>query len=102
MSVYVDRLRQTPLYWLRKAFGWRYKTYCHLFADSDGELFDFATTKLGLSMEWLQGTVGGNPPHYDLTENKRVLAIKFGAVNLSDEKLVQFIKQRRALHDHTS
>lgn len=72
MSVYVD----SPFPTAPKP-GWRYKSACHMTADTFAELHEMAD-KLGLKRSWFQN----HPryPHYDLTKNKRKQAIAAGAV----------------------
>ena len=70
----VDRLRPcipTPI--------WRWDRSCHLFADTLKELHNFEK-HLGLR----KGYLHDKPrfPHYDLTANKRKLAIKMGAIEI--------------------
>lgn len=47
-------------------------------ADTEEELIAFATLKLGMRRSWLQRYPSG--VHFDLTDNKRTLAIRAGAV----------------------
>jgi hypothetical protein len=69
--VYVDELREhdTPL---------RFKIWCHMTADSLGELHEMAE-KIGMRREWFQLSRKG-VPHYDLPAEKRDLALLYGAV----------------------
>jgi hypothetical protein len=67
--IYVDSLIEYNV------FG--HKLWCHLLADTEDELHIFAK-RLGLKKEWCQKS-GKRDVHYDLTENKRRLAIKLGA-----------------------
>lgn len=53
---------------------------CHLTADTEEELHAFAA-RLGLRRAWFQAK--STTPHYDLTESKRELALKLGAVFVS-------------------
>lgn len=75
MSVYVD-LAIHP---------WRGKMWCHLMADSLTELHEFAA-KLGLKREWFQPPPKASSPHYDVTESKRVQAVKLGAIELEERE----------------
>lgn len=90
--IYVDQLRD---------WGWRLRgkrsSSCHLVADTEAELHPFAQ-RLGLKHAWFQGK---NVPHYDLTPNKRALALKHGAKELSNREFVQFYqsRSREANHD---
>jgi hypothetical protein len=54
-----------------------YYTFCHLTADTKEELISFAE-QLGLREEYIQESRNGTL-HFDLTKNKRFLAIKLGA-----------------------
>lgn len=75
--VYVDRLFPTIPY-----YRWRHSEACHLWADTVGELHQFAK-RLDLRHSWFQDAT---VKHYDLTPNKRLQALHAGAVesNLRD------------------
>ncbi len=72
MAVYVDDHRSPR--------PGRFQGWSHLAADSDEELHVFAT-KIGLKREWFRPHVIMN--HYDVSERKRVEAIKAGAVPMT-------------------
>jgi len=72
--VYVDRLQRTRR---PPKQAWLYYTFCHLTADTKEELISFAE-QLGLREEYIQESRNGTL-HFDLTKNKRKLAIKLGA-----------------------
>lgn len=82
--IYVDGLRN---------WGWvlrRKRTEsCHLVADTLAELHAFAK-RLGLKRAWFQSL---SYPHYDLTPNKRALAVKLDAKELSNSSFVQHIRK---------
>lgn len=87
MSVYVD--------WLQKSLpskNWPYSHHCHLLADTEKELHEFALS-IRMKRSWFQNK---NRPHYDLTKGMRTVAIKNGAVEITDNKmwLRIFRKQR--------
>ena len=73
--VYVDRLQRTKH---NKYTAYNYYAFCHLTADSLEELLEFAD-KLELRGEWLQESRSGIA-HFDITLNKRKLALKLGAI----------------------
>ena len=75
MAVYVDWIQTTI-----PNKNWPYKEGCHLMADTERELHGFAVSVLGLKRNWFQSHT--KYPHYDLTRNKRRLAIKHGAVEI--------------------
>ena len=65
MGVYVDELNRYPK-------GW----FCHMFADSDDELHEFAA-KIGLKREWAHFHAGVTKIlHYDLVPAKRSKALQ--------------------------
>ncbi len=76
MSVYVDPIRQYDPKMIkgpqtqRNGINW-----CHLFADTVEELHQFAN-RLGLRRSWFQDK---SHPHYDLTPNKQLQALRAGA-----------------------
>jgi hypothetical protein len=57
--------------------------WCHLFADTDDELHAFAA-RLGLKRSYAQSMnhVYQRFHHYDLTPNKRMQAVRLGAVEI--------------------
>lgn len=72
---------------------WRGQLWCHLLADSIDELHEFAG-RLGLRRTWFQGS--SRFPHYDLTANKRLQAIRLGAQAVDARTAVM---RARALRD---
>jgi hypothetical protein len=70
--VYVDKLFQTE-----RSSKWRYPSACHLTADTLEELHEFAL-RLGLRRTYFQDHP--RHPHYDITEGRRKLAVRLGAV----------------------
>lgn len=67
MAVYVDNAR----------VEWHGRLWCHLVADSLGELHSFASD-LGLRRSWFQRSA--SYPHYDITVECREKALILGAV----------------------
>lgn len=86
MVVRVDELRIYP-----GARGIFSRGSCHLFADSDEELHEFAA-RLGMKREWFQSHRVAN--HYDLTPARRRTAVKLGATETTARAE---IRQRRKL-----
>jgi len=86
MSVYVDLL-----FPCLNNKNWKYNKSCHLVADTEEELHNFAK-KLGLKREWFQK----HPKldHYDLTKNKRIKAVKMGAVEITRKEMVKMIRKK--------
>jgi hypothetical protein len=74
---YVDRIKINA--YLKYGEEYFYKS-CHLTADSFEELLLMAK-KIGLRYEWIQESRNGTL-HFDLTINKRKLALKYGAMEL--------------------
>lgn len=77
---------------------WPFRYHCHLVADTPDELHVFAA-KLGLKRHWYQHTT---VPHYDLTEGKRKLAVRFGAIELSRRAMRDFISKYRIVKGKNS
>ena len=84
MAVYVDAL--LPCLRNRK---WIHDKSCHLFADTVAELNIFAQS-IGLKLSWFQGHAYF--PHYDLTANKRLQAVKNGAREVGRRSVANFIQ----------
>ncbi len=87
MSVYVDRLKPSV-----KNKNWKYDKSCHMVADTLEELHEFAKG-IKLLTSWFQNRLG--MPHYDLTEGKRAEAIKAGAIEISDDQVVDRMREAR-------
>ena len=83
MSVYVD----APIW----TFG-RMKM-CHMTADTTEELLAMAD-KIGVSRKWIQYP-GTWKQHFDICKSKRALAIRHGAVELSQREAADRIRMRR-------
>lgn len=86
MGLYVDKLHQVIVN--RK---WKFPEACHLIADTETELHKFADG-IGLKREWFQK---GTLPHYDLTKNKRILAVRKGAKEINRLELTVHIENHR-------
>lgn len=94
MSVYVDELKQYPKHMITKAAR-RYGTYwCHMWADTEDELWLFARV-LGFRKSWAQRSKTGFL-HFDLTPSRRVKAISLGAKVSS---LHTFLGKKRSSDD---
>jgi hypothetical protein len=87
MTVYVDDSR-IPARVGRLSARWS-----HLLADTPDELHAFAA-RLGLRREWFQDKPNGRW-HYDVTESKRVAAIRLGATPVTWRQAVDIIRANR-------
>lgn len=85
--VYVDQLMSHG--W--KMWGRMIKS-CHLFADDIHELHSFAA-KIGLKRGYFHHK---SVPHYDLTANKRAIALNAGAKELSTMQSAAFIFEKKS------
>jgi hypothetical protein len=93
MTIYVDELvsyGQQAQPGAERYFG-NGKQSCHMFCDGDLEELHAFAAKIGMRRSWFQGH---NPryPHYDLTPNKRSLAMRKGAVEVSAEEMIQICR----------
>jgi len=60
----------------------------HMMADTMTELFKMANA-IGLKSEWFQNT---RLLHYDLSQTKRALAVKLGAIEVTSSELVRLFR----------
>jgi hypothetical protein len=74
MTVYVDNMQR------RAQVGRLNAVWSHLMADTTEELNEFAL-RLRLATWWIQHP-GTSLEHYDVTEPKRQLALRLGAVHI--------------------
>lgn len=89
MTVYVDDMR------LPARVGRLQALWSHLMADTDEELHAFAA-RLGLRRSWHQKP-GTAISHYDVTDSKRGLALRLGAVPIGymSRESMELIRRRR-------
>lgn len=71
-------------------FPFRGQNYCHLWCPDTNYLIEFAQT-LGLNPNWLQAK-NKRFLHFDLSPNKRELAIKLGAKELTALEMVNMVR----------
>jgi hypothetical protein len=81
MAVYVDQARNR--------FG--RMVLCHMVADTIEELHAMAD-KIGLRRAWFQPR---SHPHYDVSRQKRLLAIRFGAIEVDRKGLIEVLQTNR-------
>ena len=95
MSVYVDELFAT-----KPTANWRYPAACHMVADTDEELHEFAGW-LGLKLSWAQHMDRPNQysHHYDLTASKRLHAVKLGAIEITWRQMGEMIIEEHERRD---
>ncbi len=74
--VYVDEVRKCRPFGPQ---GWT--TSCHLFADTEDELHQFAES-MGMRREWFQDHERRERRHYDLPEYRREVALELGAAEI--------------------
>ncbi|WP_420032290.1 DUF4031 domain-containing protein [Streptomyces sp. cg28] len=97
MSVYVDDIQD----WTRiaKMRGLRYTHWCHLTADTEEELHEFAA-HLGLKRAWFQKKSDRDYRwHYDLVPSKRAQAVRRGAVEVDRRFIGQLMIRRQRERD---
>ena len=76
---------------MHKRMGHRFNNYCHLMTDNGLiELHEFAE-KLGVR-RYFQNKP--RYPHYDLSPNKRRLAVSLGAIEVSSEEMIKMCQMR--------
>ena len=85
--VYVDE----PL------FPFRGSLYCHLWADDIDVLHAFAVGVLGLKRAWFQEPPKASWRHYDVSENKRRVAIQRGAIAVDRYTALEWTYDRLGL-----
>lgn len=77
MTVYVDDMSAS--------YG-RMKM-CHMIADTEEELHAMAD-KIGVQRKWYQGPPKTRHKHYDIALSKKELAVKYGAVEITQKQTV--------------
>jgi Protein of unknown function (DUF4031) len=82
MTMYVD-----PLFRTTPSKQWPYRQACHLTSSGDSEELHAFASQLGLQRGWFQNQ-HRNPLlwHYDLTANKRLQALRLGAIEITPKQ----------------
>lgn len=94
MTVYVDETRDWG--WLARAKGLRYSHWCHLTADTETELHEFAD-RLGLRRSWFQKRNERDYRwHYDVVPTVRAKAVRLGAQEIDRHGMLRILDARRA------
>lgn len=74
---------------------WRKTYWCHMFADSINELHYFAD-QMGMKRDWFQPDI--RLPHYDVSVNKRQIAVRLGAIEVDRRFVYERIKRNVKVH----
>lgn len=82
MSVYVDNMRAP--------YG--RMIMCHMVADTTQELIDMVE-KIGVHPKWIQ-KAGTHEEHFDISLAKRALAIKNGAIEVSQRDVAKLMLRK--------
>lgn len=97
MSVYVDEIRDHTRF--AQARGLRHSHWCHLTADTEQELHEFAS-QLGLLRPWYQKKSARDYRwHYDITPSKRSQAVHMGAKEVDRHFMGQLMIRRQEARD---
>lgn len=95
MAVYVDDMRTVMREPSGKSHRWHWDSSCHLWADEEEELIEFAI-RLGLEKRWIQRSV--RLVHFDLTKHMRDKAIVLGAQPVGAAGLKDYFRSRRKIN----
>lgn len=93
MTVYVDDIQD----WTRvsRMRGLRYTHWCHLTANTEEELHEFAD-RLSLKRSWFQKKSDEDHRwHYDIVPSKRAQAVRLGALEVDRRFVVELMNLRR-------
>ena len=66
---------------------------CHLVADSREELYAIVDS-IGVERKWIQD-FGTYREHFDICHSKRILAVKFGAIEVSTGRLARILEAKK-------
>lgn len=93
MAIYIDELVTYPDNAIKPSIRHLGNRWCHMACDGDlRELHEFAA-RLGLHPRWFQDH--RLVPHYDLTPDKRALAVQWGAREIPASELVRRFQRER-------
>jgi hypothetical protein len=83
MSVYVDDMQAS----------FKYMKMCHMIADTSDELIAMAD-RIDLPRVWIQNA-GTYREHFDICKSKRVLAVRYGAIEITMIELGRKLHAKR-------
>jgi hypothetical protein len=88
VTVYVDDLKIRTARYPRARWA-------HMMTDGDIEELHQMASRIGMKREWFQD----HPihPHYDVTQGRRIIAIKNGAVPISAQEIVRRCSRKGAI-----
>jgi len=66
---------------------------CHMIAETHAELVAMAD-RIGVARKWIQ-QAGNHGEHFDICQSKRLLAVKYGAVEIPLRDLAEHTAKRR-------
>lgn len=89
MTVYVDNV------YIKARVGRINARWCHLMADSDTELVEFAVG-IGMKAAWIQDPDARYGAHFDVTESVRAKAVAAGAVEVDWRDLPELMNKLAA------
>jgi hypothetical protein len=93
VAVYVDYLMTYPDSAIKPGIRHLGNQWCHMACDGDlEELHQFAA-QLGMHRRWFQDH--RLVPHYDLTPDRRALAIALGAIEITSGEFVRRLQRDR-------
>lgn len=75
--------------------------WCHLMADCEAELIDFAI-RVGLNPNWIQDKGRPGRTHFDVTKTVRAKCVAFGAVELEWHYMGELMRAIRRIHEAES
>jgi len=81
-----------PVYVDKAIYPFGRMVMCHMLADSEAELHEMADA-IGVRRRWFQANA--STPHYDICKEKRVLAIKNGAIEIDRRQTVELVRRLR-------
>lgn len=93
MAIYVDELIDYPEAAIKPGIRHMGSQWCHMACDGDlNELHEFAL-KLGMHWRWFQDH--RLVPHYDLTPERRALAVELGAIEIPSSEFVRRLRREQ-------
>ena len=78
--------------------GWKRGMWYHLASDANVEELHAFARRLRLRKDWFQPS--GSIPHYDITENKMLLAVQAGAVRVPNREFASRMWNRYVTTPH--
>jgi len=93
MTIYVDAVKEYPIAAIQKSARRWGHSWSHMWTDADPQELHLMANRLGLKRSYYQEH--SILKHYDVTPNKRTLALQHGAIEMTAKSAIKELLRER-------